>query len=331
MSKTMQAARVLADGRIETREQPVPTPRRNQVLIRVHCSPVNPADRMQVAGRYVQNRTPPFTPGVVGVGTVIDASRAGLMGRFIAGKRVVFSPGPQLDGAWAQFALAPVGYCLPLAKTLSDTDGVNLLANATTAIGLLRRARQARAAAVVMTAAAGEIGRLLNIAARKDAVPVINVVQREAQAAMLRREGVEHVLLSQTGDFREQLALLAGRLGATMAFDAVGGELTQELLAALPDGSEIVALGRLSGQDMSFNGLDALIGRHMRLSGFDVNQWLASQSRLAILSIARQAARLLHGQGTRVQHRVSLPELAARFEELGSDQSAGKTIVFPNG
>jgi NADPH:quinone reductase-like Zn-dependent oxidoreductase len=332
MTQSMQVVLALPGGRLETAQRPIPSPARGQVLIKVHCSPVNPSDRMQIAGTYIQQRKLPFTPGLVGVGTVIDARKGGLMGRWVAGKRVVFAPGPALEGTWAQYALAPVEFCLPLAKDLSDSDGVNLLANATTVIGLLDRAGKAKTRSVVMTGAAGEVGRLFNVAARGRGLSVINVVYRQDQAKLLRGAGVEHVLVGGMDDFRAQLSTLAGKLGATVAFDAVAGDLTRDLLAALPDGSEVVVFGRLSGQDVTFDGLAYLSGRHMKLSGFDVNLWLGSQSKFAVISIAKKAAMLLRqGQGTRVQHRVSLSDLAIRFDDLQHDQTAGKTIVFPNG
>lgn len=219
---------------------------------------------------------------------------------------------------------------MPLAKDLSDTDGVNLLANATTAIGLLDLARQAKA--VVITGAAGELGRLLKIAARSRGVSVINVVHRQNQVQPLRGEGADHVLVASADGFKVQLGALAGELGATMAFDAVAGDFTRDLLATLPDGSEVVVVGRLSGREVTFEGLDYLIGRQMKLSGFDVNRWLGSQSKFAVISTARKAAALLRqGHGTRVQHRLNLSDLAIQFGDLQQDQTTGKTIVFPNG
>lgn len=332
MSPSMQSIQALPDGRLEVAERPMPSPVRGQVLIKVHCSPVNPADRMQIVGTYIDQPEPPFTPGIVGVGTVVDASKAGLRGRFVAGKRVVFAPGPDLEGAWAQYALAPVGFCLPLARDIEDTNGVNLLANATTALGLLHYARKAKARAVVMTGAAGEVGRLLNVAARAQGLAVVNVAHRQDQIKALLGEGARHVLDSTATDFTTQLSALAHQLSATVAFDAVAGDLTRELLTALPDGSEVVILGRLSGKPVSFDGLDALVGRDMKLRGFGVNRWLQGQSLFAVLSIAKKAAALLRqGGGTRVQHRVSLHDLASRFDELQQGQTVGKTIVFPNG
>lgn len=332
MTESMAAVWARKDTRLELVRRPIPSPARGEVLVKVHCSPVNPADRMQIAGAYIQQRDPPFIPGMVGVGTVVDVSRAGFMGRRVAGKRVVFAPGAGREGVWAQYAVAPVALCLPLAKNLSDTDGVNLLANATTVIGLLDRARSAKAKAVVLTGAGGEVGKLLNLAARARGVAVINVVRRSQQAEALRRDGFEHIVISEADGFQAQLSALARELGAKLAYDAVAGVMTRDLLAALPDGSEVVVFGRLSGDDVGFDGLEYLVGRHQKLSGFDVNLWLGSQSILAVLGIAKKAAALLgHGQGTRVQHRVSLSDLAARFDDLQRDQAAGKTIVFPNG
>ena len=64
--------------------------------------------------------------------------------------------------------------------------------------------------------------------------PVIHVVRRAEQENLLRGLGARHVLDSSKPDFAERLGELSRELGATIAFDAVAGELTATLLSAMP-------------------------------------------------------------------------------------------------
>lgn len=309
---------------------PVPGP--GDVLVKLACAPVNPADRMQIAGTYVDRREPPFTPGVTGVGWVVSAPKAGALGWYLKGKRVVFSPGPGREGTWADYAVAPAGLCLPLPKDLADADGVNLVANGMTALGLLERVKALRAPAVILTAAAGDVGRLFNRAASEAGVTVVNVVRGSRQKEALAATGVPHVVDGEGPDFATELASLAERLGARVAIDAVAGAMTGRLLAAMPDGAEVIVYGRLSGEPITFDGLEFLVGKHQRLSGFDIRAWLEAKSMPAVLTAARRAAALCRaGAGASAPRRVSLEELVSGFDELGRDQFAGKTLVYPHG
>ena len=327
---SMKSLSVTPEGTLTLLTEPTPDPEPGQALIRIICAPVNPADRMQIEGSYIVHKTPPFRPGIVAVGEVVQVNGGGLLGRVISGKSVVFAPGPELPGTWAEYALAPVDLCLPLPKGLTPEQSVNLLANAMTALGLVDAAVDAKSPALVMTAAAGDLGNMVRQAAADRGITVVDVVRGPKQAANVRARGGTIVVDSAAEGFAAALASAVSRSDARLAVDAVAGSMTQALLEALPDGATLINIGRLSGEPMEFDGLTYLVGKHQTVRGFDVGHYLQSKSLLGALSAARKAAALLKASGpTRIQAEVGLAELAERFDVLADNQSAGKTLVFP--
>jgi hypothetical protein len=76
--------------------------------------------------------------------------------------------------------------------------------------------------ALVHTAAASNLGQMLNKLCIVDDVPLVNVVRPDAQEEILRAIGATHVVNSTSPGFRENLIDAIGAAGATLAFDAVG-------------------------------------------------------------------------------------------------------------
>ena len=96
---------------------------------------------MFVRGRYIQEKPRPVVPGVVASGTVL-ASGGGLAANFMLGKRVCCAGLIDGDGPWSQYLLTDATLCLPLSKQMSFESGCNLLANPTTAWGLMERVKR---------------------------------------------------------------------------------------------------------------------------------------------------------------------------------------------
>jgi NADPH:quinone reductase-like Zn-dependent oxidoreductase len=88
--------------------------------------------------------------------------------------------------------------------------------------------------ALVHTAAASNLGQMLNRICLADDIPPVNVVRRAEQAALLREQGARYVCNSSDADFRERLTEALAETGATIAFDAIGGgELGSEILECM--------------------------------------------------------------------------------------------------
>jgi NADPH2:quinone reductase len=88
--------------------------------------------------------------------------------------------------------------------------------------------------ALVHTAAASNLGQMLNRICLQDHVGQVNVVRTHAQADLLQGIGARHVCIAGTPTFVNDLTEAIAVTGATLAFDAIGGgTLAAQILACM--------------------------------------------------------------------------------------------------
>ncbi|MFI4935223.1 MAG: hypothetical protein ACHP7N_11425 [Caulobacterales bacterium] len=88
--------------------------------------------------------------------------------------------------------------------------------------------------ALCHTAAASNLGQMLNRICLQDGVELVNVVRSPAQAKLLTAAGAKHVCDSSAPSFMTDLIAALSATGATIAFDAIGGgKLAGQLLTAM--------------------------------------------------------------------------------------------------
>lgn len=268
---------------LTVRELPVPEPKRGEVLVKLAASPINPSDLSFVAGTYGFRKTLPAIPGFEGAGTVV-AANAGVYGRWLMGKRVACAAPQTGNGTWAEYMVCSAMSCVPLRASTSFEFGATLLVNPVTAVSLVSMARRRSPGGLIQTAAGSALGRMIARWARLGGVPAIHVVRSEAAASALHEAGEDHVLVSSAPDFDDQLAALARGMNVTIAFDAVGGETTRQLAAAMPEGGRVVVYGGLSGEAARLDIGEAIF-RGKAVEGF----WLPLEiKRIGTLGLLRR-------------------------------------------
>ncbi|MBB3694319.1 zinc-binding dehydrogenase [Sphingomonas sp. BK580] len=219
-------------------------PQGDELIVRVEAAPINPSDlglllgpadvatlemggsadrpelRFQVPRERiggVRARLGQSLPvGNEGAGTVIAAGpeAQALIGRTVG----------MMGGAmYAQYRKLRARDVVPLPDGASAADGAAMFVNPLTALSFVETARQEGHHAIVHTAAASNLGQMLQKICLADGVPLVNVVRSEAQAALLRDIGATHVVDSRAEDFRRRLTDAIAETGATIAFDAIGG------------------------------------------------------------------------------------------------------------
>ena len=219
-------------------------PADDEVIVRVEAAPINPSDLGLLLGpadvstlsatgsaerptlRFtvpterlggVRARIGQSLPvGNEGAGTVIAAggSATALIGRKVG----------MLGGAmYTQYRKLKLRDVVPLPEGASAADGAALIVNPLTALSFVETMKMEGHKAIVHTAAASNLGQMLQKICLADGVPLVNIVRSTAQADILRGIGATHVLDSSTPDFRKQLVDAVAETGATIAFDALGG------------------------------------------------------------------------------------------------------------
>lgn len=332
---TMRALELQAyDGHPESlrvAERPVPQPGPGQILVRIAAAPINPSDLMFVRSLYGFQKPLPAIPGFEGSGTVVAAGK-GIMARALFGRPVACAAADASisGGTWAEYLVTSARLAVPLSRSVDLEQAAMMLVNPLTAWALVEIARLGGHRAVLQSAAASALGRMMIRLGRRSSLPVINVVRRREQADELRAMGGEHILVSTEADFDGELRALARRLGATLAFEAVAGDLTRRLLEAMPSGSRMLVYGALSLEPCQVNP-GSLIFEGKRVEGFWLSQWLASKSLLARFRVARQVQQQLAGDlHTQVQARLPLEAGADALDRYARNMSAGKVLFVPS-
>jgi NADPH:quinone reductase-like Zn-dependent oxidoreductase len=238
-------------------EVAIPEPAADQVVVRVEASPINPSDLglligaadMSTARASGTKDSPVVTAkvpeaamnamtgrldeslpvGNEGAGVVVktgssDAAKA-LMGKTVA----------MLGGAiYAQYRCLKASDCLPLPAGITPSDGASCFVNPLTALGMTETMRREGHKALVHTAAASNLGQMLNKICLKDGIGLVNIVRSSEQAEILRKIGAKHVVDSTSPGFMDDLTNALAETGATLAFDAIGGgKLAGQILTCM--------------------------------------------------------------------------------------------------
>ena len=248
---------VRSSGELELslQDMEVAEPGDDEVVIRVEATPINPSDLGLLLGPadLATAKTggtadrPILTAGVPpqfmkamqarldqslavgneGAGVVIaaGASVRTLLGRSVAA----------IGGAmYAQYRTVKAADCLLLPADATAADGASCFVNPLTALGMVETMQREGHTALVHTAAASNLGQMLNKICIADGVALVNIVRSPEQVALLKGIGATYVCDSGAATFTDDLteALFATR--ATLAFDAIGGgKLASRILTAM--------------------------------------------------------------------------------------------------
>ena len=253
---------VTAEGELRLSMASVETPRpgKLEVLVRVEAAPINPSDLLMllamadvsaavsggstdeplVTAPIPETVMSPLTArvgqampvGIEGSGVVVAVGQSP-EARALLGCTVGF-----LGGAtYGQYCLASVRMCVPLPEGTAAVDGASSFVNPLTALGMVETMRREGHTGLVHTAAASNLGQMLNRICLADDVPLVNVVRRPEQVALLREQGARHVCDSSEPTFEADLFAALLDTDATLAFDAVGGgPLAGQILNAMERG-----------------------------------------------------------------------------------------------
>jgi NADPH:quinone reductase len=250
---------VRSSGELEVslHDVPVPEPGADEVLVRIQATPINPSDlgllfgaadmgTMQVSGtaarpvlsaripdkfmKAMAGRADQSLPvGNEGAGTVIRAG-ASPAAQALLGKMVAIIGGAM----YAQYRCIAANQCLLLPPDATAADGASCFVNPLTALGMVETMKREGHSALVHTAAASNLGQMLNRICLKDGIPLVNIVRKPEQAALLREQGAKQVCISSAPNFMDELSDALAATGATIAFDAIGGgKLAGQILTCM--------------------------------------------------------------------------------------------------
>ena len=327
---------VTADAKLELSLQTVevPDPAPGQVIVRVEAAPINPSDLgllfggadMESAAVSGTDQRPIVTAAVPQAAMRMMAARVGEsmpVGNEGAGTVVAAGSSPEAQaligrtvslagGAmYTQYRCVDAAVCLVLPEGTSARDGASSFVNPLTALGMVETMKMEGHTGLVHTAAASNLGQMLNRLCIEDQIPLVNIVRKPDQEEILRSAGATYVCDSSKAEFMSELIEALKATGATLAFDAVGGgKLASQILtgmeaAASASGSGYSRYGStVHKQVYIYGGLDRGPTELTRSFGFawGVGGWLLTPF---LQKIGPQA-------GARLRERVAA-ELTTTF------------------
>ena len=223
-----------------------PAPAEDEVLLRVEAAPINPSDigllfgaadldTLAVsgagAGSVVTARVPPGAmkgmAGRLGQSLPVGNEGAGVVaaaGSSAAAQALLGRTVAVLGGAmYSQYRTVKADQCLLLPEGTAPAAGASCFVNPLTALGMVETMRREGHTALVHTAAASNLGQMLNRICLQDGIALVNIVRRPEQVQLLRAMGAQHVCDASAPTFMEDLTQALVATGATIAFDATGG------------------------------------------------------------------------------------------------------------
>ncbi len=257
-----------ADATLDLSLAPVPleAPRDHEVVVKVLAAPINPSDLGLLIGgadpstaratvrdgqpfltmdipppamRAMAGRIGDALPlGNEGSGVVIAAG-ASPEAQALMGKTVAL-----LGGAlFAEYRTLPAGMCMEMPEGTSANDAASCFVNPLTAQAFIEVMKRDGYKGLVHTAAASNLGQMLVKLCKADGIPLVNIVRKPEQVALLKSIGATHIIDSSADDFNERLVEAIIETGAMLGFDAIGGgKLSGQILAAM----EVAAVSRMN-------------------------------------------------------------------------------------
>jgi len=246
---------------------PVPAPGPDEVVIRVEAAPLNPSDMGLLFGgadlaaamasgsaerpvvtapipdaamRGLAGRVgTPLPVGNEGAGRVVAAGESAAA-QALLGKIVAAAGG----GMYSQYRPVNVALCLELPAGATAIQGAASFVNPMTVLSMVETMRMENHSALVHTAAASNLGQMLNRLCIERQIPLVNIVRKPDQEAMLRAAGGVHVCNSTSTGFMAELIGELKATGATLAFDAIGGgRLASQILTGMEAAASTAAGG----------------------------------------------------------------------------------------
>lgn len=296
----------------------------NEVLIKMEASPINPSDLMFVKGMYGIKKKLPIVPGFEGSGIIV--AKGTDVQNVSEGMRVSCSAPYNGDGTWAEYMITTKESCIPLLDSVSLKEGATLFVNPLTARGLVEIGIKEKHGAIVQTAAASSLGKMVIKFARRENIPVINIVRRDEQVEVLKQEGADHVLNSSEQGFDSKLRKLAKTLNATLLIDAVAGNLLVKVLSLLPMGSKAIVYGALSEEGIQMNP-GIFIFQNKKIEGFWLSSFLFQKTPEEMLKIANEVQELISKEfKTEIYKEVPLEEGYNALQIYKENMGKGKVL-----
>lgn len=308
--------------RFEDVEVPAPAP--EEVQVRHTAIGVNYVDVYDRTGLY-----PIPLPNILGREAAgVVAAKGRKVRDLKVGDRVAYAL--TKPGSYSELRNVPADRVVKVPKGISGQEAAALMLRGMTAQYLLRRTYRAKRGDVVLVhAAVGGVGLILCQWAKALGVTVIGVVGSDAKAALARKHGCKHVLISGRDPLVESVKKLTKNEGVAAVYDAVGKDTFMESLDCLRPLGIMVTFGNASGSPPSINPLELSKRGSLFLTRPVLFNYIAKREDL--LATAKELFAAVKSKAVRVRigQTYALKDAAEAHRDLEARRTTGSTVLIP--
>ncbi|WEK41705.1 MAG: NAD(P)H-quinone oxidoreductase [Candidatus Sphingomonas colombiensis] len=242
--------------------RPVPQPDAGEVLIRVAAAGVNRPDVIQRKGAYPP---PPGAPSILGLelSGVVAAVGAGVDAGMIGRKVCALVAG----GAYAEYAVAPAGQCLPVPEVVTMIEAAAIPETLFTVwTNLFERAFAVEGDTVLVHGGTSGIGTMAIALANIFGLEIIVTAGSDDKVAAAKRLGADHAINYRSEDFVARVAEITGGKGVAAVLDMVGGDYVPRNLKCLAEDGRHVSIA-VQGGAMATIPIFDIMRRRLTLTG----------------------------------------------------------------
>jgi NADPH2:quinone reductase len=310
---------------------------KGEILLKIHCTTIHPADLMFLHGMYGEERPDifPLIPGFEGSGEIVDVGPG--LDRQLINTRVGIT-GPILkknstyNGLWAEYHYTNLHSVMLFDKSIEYEKIAFSFVNPLTAVGFLDTVRKNNGKAVIQDGANGALGKMFIRLCEKEKITSINIVRNKNYIKDLKGIGADHVVSTDESNWEKNLETLARELNAKILFDCIGGNMPGKILAQLPKGSVMYNFGNLEIKNVGIDSA-SLIFKDKKIQGWWLPNWLKKLSPEELLKWYNYVCNDIKSGSdlflTKTSKEFALKQINEAIQYYNKNMSEGKVLLRP--
>jgi NADPH2:quinone reductase len=243
-------------------ERPLPSPKPNEILVKVAAAGVNRPDVLQRMGNYPVPPDASDLPGLEVAGEVVAAGSAVTM----------WKPGDRVcalvhGGGYAEYCVAPEVQALPIPRGLSPVEAASLPETFFTVwSNVYDRAGLKPGESLLVQGGSSGIGVTAIQIAAATGNRVFATAGSDEKCAACVKLGAERAFNYKTQDFLAEVKTATGGKGVNVILDMVGGDYVPKELKCLADDGRLVFIAFLRGHKTELD-INEVMRRRLTISG----------------------------------------------------------------
>lgn len=293
-----------------------PTPKVDEVLIKVAAAGINYADTMMRAGNYLTKPDLPFTLGYEAAGTIEELGAD--VKNLQKGQRVLATVS---SGGYAEYATAKGVLTMPIPDELDFGQSTALLVQGLTALGLLNETKSGDS--ILIHAAAGGVGTLLVQLAKQKGLKVIGTASSGQKLQMVASLGADFAVNYSEDDWTNEVLQATDGKGADWIIEMVGGDIVAKNLKVLAKNGTMWIYGSASGEDFKVSVL-SLMAKNHTIRGY----WLMNESVENRIAFTKELLGNLKENRLQIQvTEFPLEQAREAHEAIENRKTTGKVVL----